>query len=140
MDLFGTMPQEPWRPGMGAKLDCIIQLNCREVHTHVNYKTTRTWENFNNQGTKMTLLSYELWLISNNSRSFTNRSRSTFRSDRKNSRILSSGGKRSCLKYTLNACKLDWEENIFDFHVEPIAFKIKILINASSSARMRNSK
>ena len=29
----------------------------------------------------------------------------------------------------LNACKLDREENIFDFYVEPIASKIKILIN-----------
>ena len=25
--------------------------------------------------------------------------------------------KRSSLKYTLNACKLDWDENIFDFYV-----------------------
>ena len=54
-----------------------------------------------------------------------------FRSDRKDCGILSFGGKRSCLKYTLNAFKLDWEENIFDFYVEPIAFKIKILINVT---------
>ena len=52
-----------------------------------------------------------------------------FRSDRKDGVIPSFSGKRSCLKYTLNACKLDWEENIFDFYVESIAFKIKILIN-----------
>ena len=52
-----------------------------------------------------------------------------FGSDSKDSGIPSFCGKRSCLKYTLNACKLDWEENIFDFYVEPIAFKIKILVN-----------
>ena len=34
-------------------------------------------------------------------------------------------------EYTLNARKLDWEENIFDFYVEPIALKIKILINVT---------
>ena len=28
-----------------------------------------------------------------------------------------------------NACKLDWEENIFGYYVEPIFLKIKILIN-----------
>ena len=39
---------------------CVIQLNCREVLTHVSYKTPRTWENFNNQGTKMILLLDEL--------------------------------------------------------------------------------
>ena len=48
-DPFGTMPQEPSHPGMGAKSDHVIQLNCGEVHTHASYKTTRTWENFNNQ-------------------------------------------------------------------------------------------
>ena len=32
------MPQEPWHPGKGAKLDHVIQLNCREAQTHVNYK------------------------------------------------------------------------------------------------------
>ena len=31
--------------------------------------------------------------------------------------------------YLLNACKMDWEENLFDFYVEPVAFRIKILIN-----------
>ena len=51
-----------------------------------------------------------------------------FRSGRKDGRILSFGGKRSCLKYNLNACKLD-SENVFDFYVELLAFKIKILDN-----------
>ena len=37
-----------WHPEKGAKLDCVIQLNFGEVHTHVSYKGTRTWENFNN--------------------------------------------------------------------------------------------
>ena len=35
---FGTMPQEPWHPEKGAKPDCIIQLNCGEVHTHAVLK------------------------------------------------------------------------------------------------------
>ena len=73
---FGTMPQEPWHPGKGAKLDCIIQLNCKKVHTHSSYKITRTWENFNNQETKMILLSGKLWLIANDSKNFANGSKS----------------------------------------------------------------
>ena len=44
----------------GAEPDRVIQLNCGEVRTHASYKITRTWENFNNQGTKMILLSDEL--------------------------------------------------------------------------------
>ena len=67
---FGTMPQEVWYPGKGAKPDCIVQLNCREVCTHASYKTTRIWANFNNGGAKMFLLSVKLWLIANNSKSF----------------------------------------------------------------------
>ena len=31
--------------------------------------------------------------------------------------------------YFANTCKLYWEENFFDFYIESIAFKIKILIN-----------
>ena len=54
-----------------------------------------------------------------------------FGSDRKDGGIPSFVGEMSCLKYTLNACKLDWEENIFDFYVESTGFKIKILINAA---------
>ena len=76
---FGTMPQEPWHPEKGAKLDCIIQLNYREVPTHASYKTTRTSENFNNQQIKMILLSDKLWLIANNSKSFANGSKSIIR-------------------------------------------------------------
>ena len=76
---FGTMPQEPWHAEKNAKWDCIIQLNCGEVCTHASYKATRTWENFNNQGTKMILLSDELWLIANNSKSFANGSKSITR-------------------------------------------------------------
>ena len=34
--------------------------------------------------------------------------------------------------YPLNTCKLDREENLFDFYVESIAFRIKILINITS--------
>ena len=75
------MPQEPWHPGKDAKPDRVIQLNCGEVRTHASYKATRTWENFNNQGTKMILLSDELWLIANNSKSFANGSKSITRSN-----------------------------------------------------------
>ena len=32
----------------------------REVRTHAGYEATRTWENFNNQVTKMILFSNEL--------------------------------------------------------------------------------
>ena len=38
----------------------LSKINCGEVHTHASYKTTRTWENFNNRGTKMILLSDKL--------------------------------------------------------------------------------
>ena len=56
------MPQEPWHPGKDAKSDRIIQLNCREVHTHASYKTTRTWElqQLRNKLYKMNLLSDKL--------------------------------------------------------------------------------
>ena len=67
---LGTIPQEPWHPGKGAKPDRVIQLNCGEVCIHESYKATRTWENFNNQGAKMILLSDKLWSIVNNSKSF----------------------------------------------------------------------
>ena len=30
-----------------------------------------------------------------------------------------------------NACKLSWGVNLFDFHVESIAFRIKILTNVT---------
>ena len=66
---FGTMPEEPWYPGKGAKPNRIIQLNCGEMCTNASYKTPRTWKNFNSWGTKMVLLSDELWLIANNSKS-----------------------------------------------------------------------
>ena len=76
---FGTMPQEPWFPGKGAKLDHGVQINCRKVHTHASYKITTTWENFNNRRTKMIFLSDELWLISNKSVSFVNGTKSVVR-------------------------------------------------------------
>ena len=63
--------EKPWHPGKGAKPDHVIQLNCREVRTHASYETTRTSENFNNRGTKMIILSEELWLIANTSKSLT---------------------------------------------------------------------
>ena len=78
---FGTMPLEPWHPRKDAKLDCIIQLNCGEVHIHGSCKATRTWENFNNRGAKMILFSDELWSIANNSKSFANGSKSIIRNN-----------------------------------------------------------
>ena len=75
------MQQEPWHLGKDAKLDRVTQLNCREMRTHASYKATRTWENFNNQGTKMILLSDELWSIANNSKSFANGSKSIIRNN-----------------------------------------------------------
>ena len=78
---FGTMPEEHWHPGKGAKPDRVIQLSCGEVCTHVSYKTTRTWESFNNRGTKIILLLDELWFITNNCKSFANGSKSIIRNN-----------------------------------------------------------
>ena len=36
---FGTVPQEPWHAGQGAKPDHVIQLTCGEVCSHASYKT-----------------------------------------------------------------------------------------------------
>ena len=44
--------------------------SCGEVCTHASYKTTRTWENFNNWGTKIILFPDELWLSASKSKSF----------------------------------------------------------------------
>ena len=55
------MPQEPWHSGKSAKLDYIVQLNFGGW-IHASYNTTKAWENVINQGTKMILLSDELWL------------------------------------------------------------------------------
>ena len=76
---FGTMPQEPWHSGKDAKPDRVIQLNCGSAPIQV--KATRTWENFNNRGTKMILLSDELWSIANNSKSFANGSKAIIRNN-----------------------------------------------------------
>ena len=32
----------------------------------------------------------------------------------------------------LNACKVDWEQNLLDFYVESVAFWITIVINIAS--------
>ena len=78
---FGTMSQKPWHPGKGTKPNHTIQLNCGRVRTRASYKRTRTWENFNNQGTKMILFLEEPWLIANNSKSFANKSKSIIRNN-----------------------------------------------------------
>ena len=80
-DLFGSMLQELGHSGKDAKLNHVIQLNCEEVHTHANHEATRRWENFTNWGTKMILLSDELWSIANNSKSFVNGSKSITRNN-----------------------------------------------------------
>ena len=61
---FGTMPHEPCHPGRSTKPDRVIQFNSGKVWTN----PTRKWWSFNNRGTKM--LSDELGLIANNSKSF----------------------------------------------------------------------
>ena len=66
-DPFGAMTLEPWHPGVGTKPDCVIHLNCGDVRIHANCKTTRTWER-PKQGTKVSLLFDELWLIADNSK------------------------------------------------------------------------
>ena len=68
-------------PGKSAKLDHVIQLNCGKVCTHADYKTTRTWENCNNQGTKMILLLDKLGLTANNSKNFANGSKLIIRNN-----------------------------------------------------------
>ena len=68
-----------WYPN--AHYDRIIQLNCGEVHFHASYKTTRTWENFSNRGTKMILPSEKLGSIANNSKIFGNGSKSIIRNN-----------------------------------------------------------
>ena len=78
---FGTIPQKPWHLGNSTKLDRVIQFNCGKVQTYASYKKNRTWENFNNRGTKMILVSDELWLIANDSKSFTNGSKSIIRNN-----------------------------------------------------------
>ena len=39
---FGTMSQESWYFGKGAKQDHVTQLNCGETCTHGSYRTSRT--------------------------------------------------------------------------------------------------
>ena len=75
------MPREPWHPRKDAKPDRIIQLNCGEVRTHASYKATRTWENFSNRGAEMILFSDKLWSIANNSKSFSDGSKSIIRNN-----------------------------------------------------------
>ena len=55
---FGTILREPSgkRSGSSAKPNRVIQLNCGEMRLYASGKTTRTWESFNNCGTKMSLL------------------------------------------------------------------------------------
>ena len=67
-------------PGKDAKPDCVIQLNWGEVSTHASYKATRTWEKFNNRGTKMILLSGKI-SITNNSKSFASGSKVIIRNN-----------------------------------------------------------
>ena len=45
--------------------------------------------------------------------------------------------KKTLQIYALNACKLDWEENLFNFYVDSTAFRIKILINVTFDTSKR---
>ena len=41
--------------------------------------------------------------------------------------------KKKCMHvYLLNACKSDLKENLFDFYVESIAFRVQIYMNVTS--------
>ena len=41
--------------------------------------------------------------------------------------------KKKCMHvYLLNVCKLDLKENLFDFYVESIAFRVQIYMNVTS--------
>ena len=73
---FGTMPQEPWQPGIGNKLGCVIQLDCEEVGYYASCETTKAWDSFKNWGKIFSPFSDKLWLLINNSKSFPNRSNS----------------------------------------------------------------
>ena len=55
-------------------------INCGEVRTYASHKTTRTWENFNNRGTRI-LLSDKLWSIVITSKSFSNESKSVIKNN-----------------------------------------------------------
>lgn len=46
-----------------AETNCITQLNYRIVCTPAGCETASTWENFEHQGTKLPLFSYELYVI-----------------------------------------------------------------------------
>ena len=78
---FAIMPQEPWNAAKAAKPDCVTLLSCGEVRTRASCKITRTWDSFNHREAKMFLLSEELWLIANNSKSIANGSTSMIRSN-----------------------------------------------------------
>ena len=54
-----------------------------------------------------------------------------FKSDRKNREIPFE--KFNSEIYLLDACKLNWEDNLFDFYVDSIAFRIRILIKVTYS-------
>ena len=54
-----------------------------------------------------------------------------FKSDRKNREIPFE--KFNSEIYLLDTCKLNWEDNLFDFYVDSIAFRIRILIKVTYS-------
>ena len=61
------MQQEPWHSGKGIKLKHSgkgTKLNCGKVGTYASYKTTRIWENINNQEQKWYSfqMNYKLWV------------------------------------------------------------------------------
>ena len=76
---FGNIPQKCWQPGKDATPDQIIQstvVKCAPMQV-----VNQSMGQLQQQGTKMSLLSDELWLITNNSKSFANRGKSIIRND-----------------------------------------------------------
>ena len=77
---FGTMPQEPWHPGKGAKPDHVIQLiagNCAPMQVIKQPEHGRT---STTDKQKLIIFSDKLWLIANNSNSLS-RSKSIIRNN-----------------------------------------------------------
>ena len=59
---FGSMPQEPWHSGKGAKAD-LIALSNSTVGKCTPMQVIKQPENLGNCTTKVILLSDKLWLI-----------------------------------------------------------------------------
>ena len=61
LELFHRNPDTLRRARHTAKPDHLIQVNYWEVHTHASCGTASIWQSFKHWGTKLFLLSDELW-------------------------------------------------------------------------------